>query len=256
MRPRDLAPRALGVASALGASGAVVVLATALLVAAAAACGERGAGAGAAQDAQAPVDSGGGSPEDARAPADAAAPPVVGGGGLVRVEVTGLAGAGLSLRLDAAEGAVREDLAVAAPGLAAFATPVPEGADIALEVLRPPLGPRQTCGFAPTPPARMPPGDLTVALVCATTLLSVGGRIDGLAPDAVGLVLENVGPEGPDELSVIGGSVGFSFGRRLPSGAAYAARVKAQPQAQTCTLTGGQGVVGDVDVTGLVLACE
>lgn len=234
----------------------VVVLAAVVVASSAAlACGGAGDPAPAGPDGADALPDATASPEAALPDAPADAPPAR-PGGLVRLDVAGLAGAGLSVRLDAERGAIREDLAVLRAGAVAFAARVPEGADLALEVLRPPLGPRQTCAFAPAAPPRMPAGDLTVSLTCVTTLLSVGGRIDGLAADAVGLVLENVGPEGPDELPVIGGSVGFSFGRRLPSGAAYAARVKAQPQNQTCTLTGGRGTVGDVDVTDLVLACE
>ena len=80
---------------------------------------------------------------------------------------------------------------------------------------------------------------------------SVGGTVTGLK--GTGLVLQDNG--GDD--TAISSNGAFSFPTMAPSGSAYTITVSTEPTnpKQTCTLTGGTGVVGGADVTSVLVTC-
>jgi uncharacterized delta-60 repeat protein len=81
------------------------------------------------------------------------------------------------------------------------------------------------------------------------TRFSVGGTVTGL--QGSGLVLRNV----VDDIPASNGS--FAFPAGLVSGSDYAVTVRAQPvdPDQTCTVSNGNGVITDADVTDVAVDC-
>ena len=82
---------------------------------------------------------------------------------------------------------------------------------------------------------------------------SIGGTVRGLAPTSSGVVLQN---NGGDTVKVTqDGS--FAFPTKLMSGSTFDVTVLMQPTgpSQTCTVAGGAGSVGAVDVTAIVVSC-
>ena len=81
------------------------------------------------------------------------------------------------------------------------------------------------------------------------TRFSVGGTVTGL--QGSGLVLRNV----VDDIPASNGS--FAFPAGLVSGSDYAVTVRAQPvdPDQTCTVSNGNGVIADTDVTDIAVDC-
>jgi hypothetical protein len=78
---------------------------------------------------------------------------------------------------------------------------------------------------------------------------SIGGMAVGV--NGPGLVLRN---NGTDSLSVPA-TGGFTFATRLPGGASYAVTVTGHPAGQTCSVANASGVVAEVDVTQIAVAC-
>jgi len=84
-----------------------------------------------------------------------------------------------------------------------------------------------------------------------TDTFTVGGTVSGLA--GVGCVLRN---NGGDDL-VLNANGPFTFPTRLPAGANYSATVFHHPNGptQTCTVTSGNGTVGNAHVSGIAVSC-
>lgn len=78
---------------------------------------------------------------------------------------------------------------------------------------------------------------------------TIGGTVSGLT--GAGLVLRNIGG---DDLS-ISADGSFTFVTPLVNGSAYSVMVLTQPAGQTCTVANGEGVVGSVNVTNVVVSC-
>ena len=158
--------------------------------------------------------------------------------------VSGLAGQGLVLQNGATT------VAISSNGSFAFPAAIPSGTAYAVTVAAQPGGPSQTCtvtGGAGT----VAGADVTsVAVACVTNTYTVGGNVAGLS--GAGLVLRN----GSETLAV-GASGSFTFPTPVASGAQYGVTVAAQPTSpwQTCTVTGGAGIVGGANVTNVQVAC-
>ncbi len=93
------------------------------------------------------------------------------------------------------------------------------------------------------------PVSLTVNPV---TLHTVGGSVNGLAGS--GLVLKLNG----STTLAVSQSGSFTFpGQGLATGTAYSVTVGTQPSnpTQTCVVSGGTGVIGSVDITGVLITC-
>jgi LruC domain-containing protein len=96
-------------------------------------------------------------------------------------------------------------------------------------------------------------GGSTTALLTITiqAVFQIGGTLSGVA--ASGLVLSSAGE--PD-LSIASGATSFSFSKALPTGAAYAVSVSAQPGSLICVVvSGGAGSVGFANVTNILVTC-
>jgi len=80
----------------------------------------------------------------------------------------------------------------------------------------------------------------------------VGGTVVGLL--GKGLVLQNAGG---DDLPIAADGT-FSFPAKLASGASYDVTIKTQPSdpSQNCSVTGGKGVIGTANVTGVIVNCS
>ena len=80
---------------------------------------------------------------------------------------------------------------------------------------------------------------------------TVGGTVAGLPPGTQ-LTLVN---DGADQV-VVNGSGTFAFASALPSESAYAVTVTAAPSGQTCTVSGGRGVIHSANVANVVVTCS
>jgi hypothetical protein len=81
-------------------------------------------------------------------------------------------------------------------------------------------------------------------------MYTVGGIVSGLASADSVVLLDN----GGDSTKVTSNTT-FIFATALASVAGYAVTVGIQPAGQTCTVTGGSGVMGATDITNVSVAC-
>ena len=162
--------------------------------------------------------------------------------------VGGLAGSGLLLQ----NTATGEELAIAANGAFAFSTPVAYGAAYEITVVSQPTSPTQACTVARgTGVADDVEGVSDIEITCQTGVFTVGGVVAGLTGS--GLVLQN---NGTDDLSINADGT-FTFLQPLASGSAFAVTIKTQPTGptQTCSVVGGNGVIGAGPVTTVMVNC-
>jgi hypothetical protein len=92
-------------------------------------------------------------------------------------------------------------------------------------------------------------GSSAAESVSAPTNYTVGGGISGLTTQ--GLTLIN----GTDVVTPNAGDTSFTFPTAVAAGTSYAVSVQLQPDAVTCTVTGGSGVVGSANVTDVQVDC-
>jgi len=161
--------------------------------------------------------------------------------------VIGLQGSGLVLQNNGAD-----DLPVSANGLFTFGSELASGATYNVTVRTQPSNPNQACTVT-NGRGTIGGGDVgNVVVSCSTSDFSIGGTVRNL--EGTGLALRN---NGGDELT-IDASGAFVFDTALPSGARYDVTVARQPSnpGQTCTVSNGSGVVGQGNVTNIVVDCE
>lgn len=92
-------------------------------------------------------------------------------------------------------------------------------------------------------------GDVKGVLVnCSADKLPVGGTVSGLVDT---LVLKN-----GSSLITLKNNGTFVFPFPLPAGSSYAVTIAQQPGAQTCTVTGGSGIVGPSSVNAVRVTCN
>jgi hypothetical protein len=164
----------------------------------------------------------------------------------VKVNVSGLAGAGLVLRNNGGD-----DLTVAASGVATFATKVSSGAAYDVTVQAQPSAPTQTCVVG-NGAGNVIGADITsVTVTCTTNRYTISGTVTGVYGS--GLVLQNNG----GDAQAISGNGAFSFPVKVASGSPWLVTVSAQPgsPSQTCTVAGGTGTVVAADVGSVVVNC-
>lgn len=159
--------------------------------------------------------------------------------------VSGLA-SGASLTL---EDNLKDPLKVVADGKFTFKTPLKYGATYDVTISAQPAG--ETCivknGSGKVKAAKV----TTVAVTCtAKPTYSIGGNVSGLTSGQSVTLLDN----GTDSLPIAANG-GFVFKKRLPAGAAYNVTVGTQPAAETCSVTGGKGNVGNANPVGIAVSC-
>jgi hypothetical protein len=166
--------------------------------------------------------------------------------------VTGLAGTGLTLALQDANGQPLEAESIAAAGPFAFNTAIASGAGYKVVVQAQPTGPTQACQVTSGGSGTIGAGPATVTIACQTTPFTVGGMIRGLT--GTGLVLTD---NGVDSLGVASGATTFTFATKVLSGAPFDVEVATNPAgpSQSCTVAGNKGNVGNGPVTSVTVNC-
>jgi hypothetical protein len=161
--------------------------------------------------------------------------------------VTSLVGSGLVLQNNGGD-----DLAIAAGEEDfTFATDLSPGAAYAVTVKTQPTNPTQTCSIANGTGVVADTDITSVSVVCSTSTHTIGGRVTGLAGGVV--TLQN---NGGDDLNV-GADGAFTFATPVATGSPYNVIVSRNPTdpVQSCSVTNAAGIVGDADITDIVVTC-
>lgn len=160
-------------------------------------------------------------------------------------EVSGLAGAGLTLALNDGD-----PLAVDADGAFTFSDALADGAAYAVTVATQPSGPAQTC-TVDAGTGTVDGADVTdIAVTCETDAFSVYGTVTGLV--SAGLVLSHTGLS--EDVVVDPADPSFAFSEQL-DGEAWEVVVGGEltDPHQQCTLDGADRAAGNLDGADAVL---
>lgn len=144
--------------------------------------------------------------------------------------VSGLAGSGLVLRLNA------QDLPITQNGAFEFPSLVAEGSTYAVSVRTQPLGPAQTCSIGGTA-SGVVVGSVQLTVACSTVTYRVRASVSGMT--ATGLQLRLNG----GTARAISQNGTYEFPDALADGTLYAVTVARQPTGQMCVVVGGAGTV-------------
>jgi len=149
-----------------------------------------------------------------------------------------------------------DDLFVTNNGTFAFSMGLPPGSPYAVTVSSPTSPVPQMCTVTMGSGTVGSSNVTTVDVTCTTLtapVFTVGGTVTGLA-SSESLILEN---EGGDNL-VVSANGSFTFAMPVVAGSSYDVTVQASPAspvAETCTVTGPSGVVGNANVTSPTVTC-
>lgn len=160
--------------------------------------------------------------------------------------VSGLAGSGLTLKLNDAE-----SLSISADGIFTFTAAFTTGSAYAVTVATQPANPRQTCTLA-NPGGLVNGAAVTnINVTCATNTYTVGGTVGGLT--GTGLVLKINGGE-TESISADGG---YTFDTALADLSAYSVTVATQPTSpdQICSVANATGNLAGAAVDDVDLSC-
>lgn len=158
--------------------------------------------------------------------------------------ISGLQGSGMVLQNNGGS-----DLTVVLPAGSFLFTGISEKSSYNITIKTQPTAPTQTCtvsngtGNIVFDPIR------NVAIACTTQTFAVRGGVSGLTGNGLTVLLNGGGA-----LSIASGTNVFAF-PPLASGTRYDVTIGAQPSGQTCTVSGGSGIVGAVDVTTVAVIC-
>ena len=139
-----------------------------------------------------------------------------------------------------------DELVVESNGAFTFATPIKRGDTFAVTVQTQPAG--QTCNV--TNGEGVASETVTDILVTCTgggSFFTIGGTVTGLDGE---VVLQT----GTQQVTVTR-SGSFTFATAVRSGTPYAVTVAQQPADQTCTVTGGIGIVVDANISNVLVTC-
>ena len=142
------------------------------------------------------------------------------------------------------------DTLTVAASAATFSMPasVPFGSQYAVSVQSSPPG--LNCSTA-NGSGTVGAADVTdISITCSNRSFAVGGTISGLS--ASGLVLAN----GSDTLSVLSGASGFTMTQPVSYTGTYAISVQTNPTGETCTVSGGSGVMGTYAINSVAVTCS
>jgi environmental stress-induced protein Ves len=159
--------------------------------------------------------------------------------------VTSVLGTGLALRNNG-----KDDIVIPSSGAFAFPTPIFPGEPYAVTVRTQPTAPSQTCTVTNGTGVAHGVNVTNVTVACNTATYPIGGTISELSGS--GLVLQN---NGGNDIVIAAGSNSFTFAAQVPSGGSYNISIKSQPSNQTCSVSGGTGVVVAGAVTSVVVNC-
>ncbi|MBS2024819.1 MAG: hypothetical protein JST92_20680, partial [Deltaproteobacteria bacterium] len=173
--------------------------------------------------------------------------------------ISGLSGSGAVLK----NNTNGETLALAAGQTSfVFSKFVTTALGYSVSVTAQPSGPTQSCAVSTLTPAYQignPTANVTgIAIVCTTSLFSIGGSVTGLSAGTSLIMNDN----GGDPRTVSGTSTGatpvnFTFGTTLSSGATYTATIFSVTGNVTCGFAAGTdtGTVGAANVTSIQVQC-
>jgi hypothetical protein len=152
--------------------------------------------------------------------------------------------------VDTLAGGVTDTMTVNQSGSFTFPTKVPSGGAFAVTVQANPTSPAQSCSVSGGTGTIVTGPVTSVVVNCAANAHVVGGTVSGLS--GAGLVLQN-----GSATVAISANGSFALPSPVPSGASYSVTVATQPTgpSQTCTVSGGTGVMGSTDVTSVSVAC-
>jgi hypothetical protein len=158
--------------------------------------------------------------------------------------VSGLQGTGLVLQNNGTD-----NIQIGMNGPFTFPAKLQFGSVYDVTIASTPTSPAQSCSVMNG--SGLANGAITnVEINCATSTYGIGGTVVGLS--GMGLVLTNAGG---DDLPVsMSGS--FQFKTKVASGAGFDVAVKTQPSSGgPCVVSGGTGVVGNADVSSVIVNC-
>lgn len=159
--------------------------------------------------------------------------------------VTGLLGTGLVLRNNGAD-----PVEIESDGGFTFPREIASGATYNVTVATQPTNPVQSCSIENAIGTVGGVDIANVSVNCTTSRFSLGGSVSGLA--GAGLVIAN----GTEQLAV-NANGRFDFPTALSSGTSYNVTIVTQPSSptQTCTVSNGAGVVADINISNIAIAC-
>lgn len=142
-----------------------------------------------------------------------------------------------------------EDMTVKQNGAFSFGTAVAAGADYNVQVKSSPA--LYTCS-ASNNSGKATSTISNVQVTCdVLSTYSVGGRVSGLGSGKSVALQNNAGDDLP-----LSNNGTFAFASKLPSGAAYAVKVKTQPAGQICSVSLGSGTVNAANVAAVTVQCS
>ena len=141
-----------------------------------------------------------------------------------------------------------DNLTLTANGTFAFATPLADAAAYAVTVAVQPAG--ELCTVTSGSGTIAGASVTSVAVRCTANMFSIGGTLNGL-PAGGSVTLQDNGGNNLAQTS----SGPFTFSASLPYGSSYNVTVSAQPAGATCSVSGGSGIVGNGNVTSIVVVC-
>ncbi len=141
------------------------------------------------------------------------------------------------------------NLAVAANGAFAFASPVMAGGSYDVAVTTQPSG--ELCVVTNGSGVDVTANVSNVSVVCSTRSFTISGAISGLSSGAQ-VVLEN---NGANSLTVSADGA-FTFSGTVPYDGAYAVTVATQPAGEICTVSNGMGAAVTADITNVSVTCS
>jgi hypothetical protein len=157
--------------------------------------------------------------------------------------VTGLAGSGLVLQLNASG-----DLSITANGSFTFPSQMSSGSSFAITIKTQPTSPLQSCVVVGGTGTIADANAVATQINC-TTLYGISGTVVGLGGHGLGLRLN-----GEPDLA-ISANGGFTFPTHLPAGSLYTVVASTQPSSQSCTVTSGTGTIQGADANGIQVVC-
>ncbi len=171
-------------------------------------------------------------------------------GGTVTGLVTSSDGVALSNLIN---GAVTDTLTVSMDGSFTISANLVDGDTYLLTVQTNPASPAQTCSVTGGS-GTIAGADVSIQVTCAAPVLtySIGGSVSGLVSGSDGVLLTN----GVDSITVTADGL-FTISTGLSDATSYSVVISASPATpvQTCSITGGSGIIAGADVDTVSVVC-
>jgi hypothetical protein len=166
--------------------------------------------------------------------------------------ISNLLGSGLVLQNNGAN-----DLTITLPASSFLFEGIREKSNYAITIKTQPTAPWQQCTVSAGTGNMGTEAVRNVAIGCVTQTFAVRGTVAGLTTSGLTLILTSGSPQpinAGSPLPIAAGATSVVF-PNIDSGMRYTVTIGTQPTGQSCTVN-GSGLVGGVDVTGVVVACS